>query len=513
MHRPPSKNREFPQPASPYQTLIVPMMKPLLMVRLPLFYGAIASLLLVAGCGSKPTAPQANALPVKLQTLTSASLIDSSDYVGVLQARQSVNLAPQINGRILKFFVEQGATVTKGQKIVQLRPIQQQEQVNAATGNLNVQRANLDKTSADLRTSEAQRDATQAEIANTTAAIATAIANYANTQEVVKTREADLRRAESALNLAQINFKRSKFLVETGVQPQQDLDNKTTALQDAEANADAARKTVEAAKASARASAASVNSAKAALEQVKQNLKAADQRVAAARATVNSQKAAIAQATGQLGSVNQDLVFNTISAPISGIVGDFDKLRVGDFVNTGQTVTTITDNQVFDLNVNVPTENQNRLRKNLPVEIIKADGTPNVRGEVTFIAPLVNQTAQAILVKMTFRNDRSLRNNQYVRVRLIWEQKPGVLVPTTAVTSLGSQKFVFVAQKSSEKEKALLVARQIPVTVGTIQGQAYQVISGVKPGDRVAVTRILDLRDGRPIADADTVTQKEAVKQ
>jgi multidrug efflux pump subunit AcrA (membrane-fusion protein) len=67
---------------------------------------------------------------------------------------------------------------------------------------------------------------------------------------------------------------------------------------------------------------------------------------------------------------------------------------------------------------------------------------------------------------------------------------------------------VFVAQPGTEKDKAELVARQIPVTVGTIQGQSFQVLSGVKPGDRIAVTRILDLRDGRPIADADKVTQQ-----
>lgn len=489
------------------------MIKLLPMNRLPFFPGAIASLLLVVGCQSPPSPPQANALPVKLQTLTSATLIESSEYVGILQAKRSVNLAPQINGRILKFLVEQGAVVQKGQRIVQLRPTQQQEEVNAETGNLNVQRANREKAEADLRTSEAQRDSTKAEIANSTAAIATAIANAANSQEVAKTREADLRRAEAALSLAKVNHQRSIFLVKEGVQPQQDLDNKTTALKDAEANVEAARKTVDAARASVRASEASVNSAKAALDQVKQNLKAADERVSAASAIVKSQNAAIAQATGQLGAVNQNLVFNTLSAPIDGIVGDFDKLRVGDFINTGQVVTTITDNQVFDLNVNVPTENQNRLRKGLAVEILKTDGSPNVKGLVTFIAPLVSQNVQSILVKMTFRNDGSLRNNQYVRVRLIWNQKPGVLVPTTAVSSLGSQKFVFVAQKGSEKEKANLVAKQIPVTVGTIQGQAYQVISGVKPGDRVAVNRILDLRDGRPITDADTAAQKEAVQQ
>jgi hypothetical protein len=147
------------------------------------------------------------------------------------------------------------------------------------------------------------------------------------------------------------------------------------------------------------------------------------------------------------------------------------------------------------------------------VEIIKADGSTGVSGQVTFIAPLVNQGAQAILVKMTFRNDGSLRNNQYVRVRLIWEQKPGVLVPTTAVTSLGSQKFVFVAEQSKPKQgETSLVVKQKPINVGNIQGQSYQVLSGLDAGERVAVSRILELRDGAIIADERTM-KKSVVEQ
>ena len=222
-------------------------------------------------------------------------------------------------------------------------------------------------------------------------------------------------------------------------------------------------------------------------------------------ANVDSRQSAIVQAQGQQGSTAVTLGYNFLVAPINGVVGDFNEKKIGDNVDIGEAITTITDNQVFYLNVNIPIENRNRLRKGLPVELINRDDSPGTQGTITYIAPQVDQNAQSVLVKMEFPNDGSLRDRQYVRARVIWETQPGVLVPTNAVSSLGGQKFVFLAQPGESENS--LVAKQVPVEVGAIQGQSYQVISGVKPGDRIAVSRILDLKDGRPIKEASLATQ------
>jgi multidrug efflux pump subunit AcrA (membrane-fusion protein) len=63
-----------------------------------------------------------------------------------------------------------------------------------------------------------------------------------------------------------------------------------------------------------------------------------------------------------------------------------------------------------------------------------------------------------------------------------------------------------------ESEEAELVAKQQPINLGTIQGQAYQVVSGLEEGDRIVVTRILDLKDGTPITE-ESVTSEQNVKQ
>lgn len=440
--------------------------------------------LLTAGCGTteeKIQGPQA--IPVELKTLKSATLINSSAFVGYLEAKERVALAPsRTSGRIKAILVEEGDVVSQGQKLIEIEPQQQKEELVAATGNLNVARADLRAAEAEFRQREAERDRAVADVENAKATLAST--------------NADVQRVQAELILAEKNYERAKFLESEDVVTKESLDEATRTLNATQAQLQSQINTRDA--------------TSEALKAAQQNLLAAERRVDQALANVESRQSAVIQAQGQRGSTAVTLDYNFLTSPINGVVGAFNTHKIGDSVNVGEAITTITDNQTFHLNVNVPTENRDRLRKGLPVEIIKSDGSPGTKGEITYIAPLVEQNAQSILVKMTFRNDGSLRDRQYVRARVIWDTQPGVLVPTAAVTSLGGQKFVYVAESGESQDS--LVAKQTPVKVGGIQGQAYQIISGVEPGDRIAVSRILDLKDGRPIKEA-SLTSQQSIEQ
>jgi RND family efflux transporter MFP subunit len=454
---------------------------------------------LTTACSKPEEKNTARAVPVQWQTVKSGSIINSSEFVGTLQAKKRVQLAPQIEGRILTIFVDSGAVVQQGDPIILLEPIRQQEDVNAAVGNLNVQKAAFDKAEADLRTIEAQRDAAKAEVANREANVASARANLANAEQILQQRAAELQKEDANLRLAEINLGRSQQLFKEDVVPKQDLDNKTTERDTAKANRDAARKTVAAAKASRDDAKASVDAAIAALNQAKQNFKAAQERVSAAIADVDRQKASIFQAQGQLGSTNQTLIYNQVVAPISGVVGNIP-VKVGDFVKVGQELTIITQNQIMELNINVPVGFSSQLKLGTPVDMINADGSTTIKGSISFISPVVNQQEQTILAKVRFDNNGSLRDQQFIRVRVIWDSQPGLLVPTSSVQTIGGEKFVYVAQEGQSPDgKPTKIARQKAVVLGNIQGQNYAVISGLSPNDQLITAGILNLRDGVPV--------------
>ena len=99
-----------------------------------------------------------------------------------------------------------------------------------------------------------------------------------------------------------------------------------------------------------------------------------------------------------------------------------------------------------------------------------------------------------------------------MQTKVIWNQRPGILIPVTAVSRLGGETFVFVAQKPAEKKAEApaenkagapsLVAQQKPVKLGAIEGNNYQVIEGLKAGDKIVVSGILNLTNGAPITPA-----------
>ncbi len=433
----------------------------------------------LGGCGGgkkKEASSQPPAIAVKLKTIKSATIIDSSQYVGSLEAINRVSLAPRTQGRILKIYARQGDIVSVGEPIVELEPTQQQENVNAAAQNVNVQRASLGQVQAALSTAEANRAAAAAD---------------------VKAARANVEDSQAQVQLAKINIKRTRFLVKNGVQARQNLDNRNSTL---------------------KTSIAQRNSQQATLNARIESLRAAEKQVDQARANVDGQAAAIKQAEAQLGSTRQNLDYHQITAPIDGIVGSFDTTKVGDYVTAGEQLTTITNNHSFNLNINIPVEYRDRLKLGLSVQAINKDGSPGVEGKITYIAPLVQQNTQSVLTKVTFTNQASLRDREYVRVRVIWDKKPGVLIPTTAISTLGGQSFVYVAKKDNSQPKnnpqssaknnpqdnakssgKSLVVQQQPIKLGSIQNQSYQVVSGLKPGDRVAVSNILNLKDGTSI--------------
>ncbi|MEO1184803.1 MAG: efflux RND transporter periplasmic adaptor subunit, partial [Cyanobacteria bacterium J06636_27] len=437
----------------------------------------------INGCGGgneEQNAPRA--ISVKLQTLESAPVVDSSEYVGTLQARNRVSLAPRTDGRILQIFARQGDRVSQGDAIVRLEPTQEQENVNAAAQSVNVERARLTQSQAELRTAQANRSGAAAQ---------------------VESARADLQDVQAEVELAQINIKRTRALVKGGALPRQNLDNDNRNLKTRIAQRDSRRETLNAAI---------------------ESLKAADRQVEQARASIDSQNSTLKRAEAQLRSTSQNLAFNTINAPINGVIGSFDDKKVGDYVSVGEQLTTITNNQRFDLNINIPVEYRERLRQGLRVETVNEDGKTGIEGKITYIAPLTQQNTQSILTKVTFSNQGSLRDREYVRARVIWDEKPGILVPTSAVSTLGGQNFVYVAKKgksqpenqeqnnesNSQSDNSSLVVQQQPIKLGSIQAQNYQVISGLKQGDRIAVSNILSLRDGTPIKPAQ---EQQAVKQ
>ena len=431
-------------------------------------FGTSLLFLVLTSCGKQQPEAQAPPPPVAVEIadLESDRIRSSSEYVGSLEASERVALAPRVDGRITEVAVQEGDSVKQGDLIVQLQLDREQGEVDAARSQVDIRRADVSNAEADLRAAEAE---------------------VASAEAGVEQSRADLREQQAELELARTNLERTKFLVEEGAQSQQILDDRTRDLNAAKAQTDALR---------------------AALNSSQKALSATQERVNASRAAIAGQQASLAQAESEVGIASNNLDFNRVTAPIDGIVGDIQP-KAGDYIEAGEQITSIIKDDALELSIGVPLEQASQLKLGLPVEIIDRQGEALAEGDISFISPRTDRSSQAILVKAVFNNNGRLKDDSFARARIIWSQGSGILIPTAAVSRIAGKSFVFVAEETKlEDGTSALVAKQKAVELGDIQGQSYQVISGLEPGDRLITSGILNLADGTSID-----PESEAVSQ
>jgi len=215
-----------------------------------------------------------------------------------------------------------------------------------------------------------------------------------------------------------------------------------------------------------------------------------------ARATLDSAQSQLHSLDAQVNEQQVQLRYFQVVAPRSGIVGDIP-VRVGDRVVTTTQLTTVDRPGSLEAYIYVPIEKSGQLKMNLPVQIVDGAGNLLTTTHITFISPQVDNTTQTVLAKALIPNSNdALRTAQFIRARVVWGTNQKPVVPIVAVSRIGGLYFAFVAESD---QKGGYVVHQKPLQVGQIVGNNYEVLDGIKPGDKVVVTGTQFLVDGIPV--------------
>ena len=214
-----------------------------------------------------------------------------------------------------------------------------------------------------------------------------------------------------------------------------------------------------------------------------------------AKSALDAAQAQLKSLDAQVQQQQVQLRYYKVVAPSSGIVGDIP-VRVGDRVIVSTVLTTIDKPGSLEAYIYVPVEKSGQLKMDMPVQIVDAEGKVIADSRISFISPEVDNTTQSVLVKARIANNNDkLRTAQFTRARIIWGTQQSPVVPILAVSRIGGQYFVFVAEDQGGK----IVAHQRPLQIGDMVGNDYAVLSGVKPGDKVIVSGTQFLVDGMPV--------------
>jgi RND family efflux transporter MFP subunit len=259
-------------------------------------------------------------------------------------------------------------------------------------------------------------------------------------------------RAQAQLAVAQANFTRASTLFEQGLVSQQAVDSSRGDLQTSQANLDAAQAQIRAAQAEIEGADASLQSAR------------------------------LAQASA------------TITAPWSGIVLK-RALDPGGYVTPsgGTPILSIADLDNVAVVVNVTEADMSAVPRGAAVAI-GVDAFPNrtFRGTVTRIAGGVDPDTRTVQVEIDLDNpDHALRPGMYARARLTGASRRAFVAPLSALTTIGTQQFVWVVANGKVSRRA--------VTIGATVAASVEITSGVGP-DEIIVYRGTELvREGAAV--------------
>lgn len=188
-----------------------------------------------------------------------------------------------------------------------------------------------------------------------------------------------------------------------------------------------------------------------------------------------------------------ELSYTTIRAPISGVVSE-RSIKVGNNINMGESVFTITDLDPLLAYLYVPEQDFQKLKPEQRVNL-RVDALPGQQfvGSIVRVSPVVDPATGTFKVTIEVKDDSAeLKPGMFGRLSIVYDTfENAVLLPRGAVVESDGRPSVFIAEGE--------IARQQLIKTGHVSGQNIQVIDGLNGDELVVVIGQNGLKDNGPI--------------
>lgn len=188
----------------------------------------------------------------------------------------------------------------------------------------------------------------------------------------------------------------------------------------------------------------------------------------------------LAAARAELATTQAQLALVQLTAPLSGTVARIN-VQPGQAVDLNTIVAEIVDLHRLVVTASVPASDAAALKAGQPAEIFAAnDEKPFTPASVTFVSPSVDAKTGSALVRIAVPKDAGLRPGQFVRARIVSEERAERLAVPRASVVTDVEGHSLIAVVAGDK------ATQKSVRTGTRDGDLVEIEGeGVKEGDTV----------------------------
>jgi len=221
------------------------------------------------------------------------------------------------------------------------------------------------------------------------------------------------------------------------------------------------------------------------------------------QATADAAQATFDQANAGIAKTEALISQKLVRAPFDGELG-VRHVEVGQFLTAGTQIVTLTDLAILYANFTVTEKESGQLKVGQTVRV-SVDAYPGrtFEGKINAIEPQIATDTRNIRVQATLDNpDHILKPGMFATTTVVLPDKPAVVtVPETAVdyTLYGDSVFLITEKKADDGKTSLTAVRTFVRTGNRIHGRA-EILSGLKPGDRVVAVGQLKLQSGAAVA-------------
>ena len=227
-----------------------------------------------------------------------------------------------------------------------------------------------------------------------------------------------------------------------------------------------------------------------------------------AQASVTQARAAVTQAQAAVSRARVNLGFCTITAPVSGMIGEI-LVRTGDQVSPATQLTIVSGNRQMEAWFSVPeslleagvaegveqTKKETYIAQLPDVTFVMKNGTEyGHRGRVSSLTGVVDAATGSLSCKATFPNpDGQLYSGIQGTIVMSFAEKDVMVIPQNAVVRLQDKSLVY-------KVKADSTATAVNVIIeDTGNGKDFIVTSGLAVGDRIVTTGANNVAEGQKV--------------
>lgn len=202
--------------------------------------------------------------------------------------------------------------------------------------------------------------------------------------------------------------------------------------------------------------------------------------------------AQVDQAVASLEASRVNQAESTIRAPFNGIVAQ-RLVSAGATVGTNSPIVSLVSKET-EIVLQVEEARIGQVERNQPAQIsVAAYPGEQFPGTVASISPTADARSRTFAVRI-YPNDPQgrLRDGMFAQVGLQTPARQATLVPIQAIVNRSGRNIVFVVGPDSR-------VRTRDVTIGINDGQQIEVLTGLQPGEEIAISALDVLSDGTAV--------------